>query len=114
MCTVCQLWMHKKCSKLTDNMFNFLNDMDEQGIPSVWACDSCGNATRSLNNKLALLEKRLNDQEKRMDAQDEIIQTNTRDIVKVKEDMVNLRQQPSGDCDSIFKELKEREAKKVT
>ena len=61
---------------------------------------------------MALLEKRLNDQEKRMDAQDEIIQTNTRDIEKVKEDMVDLRQQPSGDCDSIFNELKEREAKK--
>jgi len=65
-CTVCGLWIHKVCSGLTDELFDFIEKQLKQTGITYWACRPCSVYAQGMNHRMKNIEEKLGTVEKGM------------------------------------------------
>ena len=63
-CSLCDLWAHKACTGLDDNIYNYIvNQQKHQGGRVSWTCASCLAFASKFNAKIREFDKRFSDVE---------------------------------------------------
>ena len=71
-CTACNLWVHKKCTKLPTALFNTMNDYYNKGENHYWACNSCSIVVKKLQDNIVTITKRLEVAESKIQVVDDV------------------------------------------
>ena len=73
LCTVCGLWIHKSCSGITDELFDFLDKQMQATGVAYWACRPCTVYAQGMNHRMRGIEEAIKEVRKATsDNQDEI------------------------------------------
>ena len=119
-CSICDLWLHVPCGKITDNELSFINNMVESRGYHIWCCDTCGRAFHKLNKKVTMMETRLDNMQVEVKKNTEACAANTSRLEEVektlKEATTNKKQERGDIVKDVTKawsnELAERASKK--
>ena len=57
LCTVCGLWIHKSCSGVTDDLFDFLDKQLTATGVAYWACRPCTVYAQGMNHRMRGIEE---------------------------------------------------------
>ena len=57
LCTVCRLWIHKSCSGVTDEIFDFLDKQMQATGVAYWACRPCTVYAQGMNHRMRGIEE---------------------------------------------------------
>ena len=114
-CQVCEEYTHPKCSKMSQDLVQYLIDETNEGNDISWTCGHCKKVGKHLNNKVKVVAKQLEELEKKMTKMQEEHDKMKADITtagekgKVSADQV---QKITAEVKkSIFTELRERKEK---
>ena len=108
-CNVCKFWVHKQCTQLKADTFKAMLDMEEEVGYHGWACHSCGQGNKRLDEIVRNLESRLVSVEEKTKMVDDI-----RDKLHVVSDEVdNLKRcsKNNQSSDDVYYELELRKQK---
>ena len=83
-CQVCEEYTHPKCSKMSNDLVQYLLDETNDGNDISWTCVPCKKVGKYLNNKVKVVARKLEELEKRMTTMQE-------DHDKMKEDIEKNR-----------------------
>ena len=73
LCTVCGLWIHKTCSGVSDELFDFLDKQMQATGVAYWACRPCTVYAQGMNHRMRGIEEAIQEVKKATaDNQDEI------------------------------------------
>ena len=108
-CSLCDLWLHFKCTELSEILFNELNSHYKKNGFSFWPCKSCRVASQKLDAKIRQVDKKV-------DALSEKVQENTDNISEIAGKVATLENAtPTVTPDienGVFEEIRERELKR--
>ena len=119
-CAMCDLWVHQKCEKMSDETFKVLDIQHEETGQCFWSCKSCCSYARKF-------DKRMRDVEKRVQGLETLVPSIQSDLVTVKEEVATLKkvtteisEENSSKSDvnqekvtaTVLEEMRERESRK--
>ena len=114
-CQVCEEYTHPKCSKMSNDLVQYLLDETKDGNDISWTCGPCKKVGKYLNNKVKVVAKKLEELEQRIKSVED-------ENVKVKQDIEDASKKGSKNDEdmksiaeqvkkTIFTELRERKEK---
>ncbi len=113
-CGVCRLWVHKKCEKLSDEVFNFLSDNIQAGV--LWQCSCCQSSTAELSAAVKSLRTELTAVTERVGKTEDTNKLQDSRLDKLEALTKNLEQRLDNNKEevsaSILEEMREREEKR--
>ena len=84
LCTVCGLWIHKGCARMTDDIFDFLDKQLQATGMAYWACKPCTVYAQGMNHGMRGIEEEIKEVKKTAGE-------NSAGIKKVEEQVNQLR-----------------------
>ena len=58
-CKMCELWVHRKCSQIKDELWDHLVEQEENEGSLYWSCPACKSFSSKFHNSLSKIDKRL-------------------------------------------------------
>lgn len=116
-CSLCELWVHKKCEKMSDETFKVLCGAVKEGLGMYWACTACTSYSAKFNKSIQELGRRVTKVEEQM--KERVIEIDNVkkeiDVVKTQVDSMNRRvdEGRENQNSSVFREIRERENRKT-
>lgn len=114
-CQVCEEYTHPKCSKMSNDLVQYLLDETNDGNDISWTCVPCKKVGKYLNNKVKVVARKLEELEKRMTTMQEDHDKMKKDVEKNRDKGDNYVEQVKKVTaevkKSIFTELRERKEK---
>ncbi len=112
-CIICGLWIHKNCSGISDEFFKHLEDQVRNTGTAYWACRPCSTYSQGITKKMRAVETRVDQISDSVEAVKDTLKTVREDIDTVVNKVKKLEvEKPESDNNSVFQELRERDARK--
>ena len=120
-CSICDLWIHKACTGMSNDLFKLLLEIKEQGQDHCWKCEPCGSARKIIDQRLTNLEKTVNKIQETVTSNVENIAANkdkvdkaVEQIEKIEESVKELKSSKNEDAaKSMIAEQIEQNLKKL-
>ena len=116
-CSLCDLWVHKKREKMSDETFKVLCNAVKEGVGMYWACSACTSYSAKFNRSIMELGKRLSKVEEQLKEKDADIGSVRKEIETVKSTVNSLNRKVEeglgNQNSSVFKEIREHDNRKT-
>ncbi len=116
-CTLCGLWIHKTCARMTEELFNMIKYQVKQTGRTYWACRSCTNYAEGMHHRMKQIEEKLaevkqscsNNEEGLTQVQAEVdrLAEKVEEQAKIASEFTNIKE------DSVYEEIHEREMRRA-
>ena len=118
LCTVCGLWIHKSCSGVTDELFDFLDKQHQATGVAYWACRPCTVYAQGMNHRMRSIEEDLKEVKKTVSESNAEIKRVEGMVVELKEtvkkqDNVVTREEFEAYKKERIEESRERKAREL-
>ena len=115
-CALCDLWVHKKCENMSDDVFKVLDMQNDETGQCFWSCKSCRSYAMKFDKRMRAMETRIQNLETKLPN----VET---DLAAVKNDITDLKKKqkekpaegstnPEKVTASVLEEMKERQARR--
>ena len=114
-CCLCDLWLHKRCSGISEGTYNYVKEQEANGEDHVWACKSCSSAFKKFNCRLLKVEKKVEKLETDVNTNSDKIEKVSEKVEMIDKDIKDLKNSERSSVntkDEILREMAERDAKK--
>lgn len=122
-CIMCELWCHKDCGNISDDMFKLCELQKKEEGSAFWICQCCRAFATKMSAQMKEIDKKVTKLEKNYSAQQETIGTVVKDtkllgekveaISKEQKDMRTQETSSEGrNISEVLRELREQEARK--
>jgi len=116
-CTVCGLWIHKTCSGLSDELFDFMEKQIKQTGITYWACRPCTVYAQGMNHRMKNIEDKLGSVERGMTENKDGVRKLNKQVDNIREELKNKDSRVERAVREAEKrmedEWREREAKRM-
>ena len=116
-CYLCNQWLHKDCSDVTNEVYQFLKQQNDYQGGTFWACQACRVVAIKFDKRMKELDKRIDEVEATANENKTDIKALQTDIVTIKESVANekpdLTKVQSATTSSVFNEISERDKRKL-
>ncbi len=116
-CTLCELWCHKGCSGLSDEAFKGLDTQAKETGMAFWACRSCLNFAKKVNNQFKKVDERAEKTEKKVEENRKGLEETTQLAKETAGEVQALKQRMDSMVDrmevAMDFELREREVRRL-
>ena len=114
-CKGCDLWWHQNCSGMPKPMYDLIIMTVDQCGTHCWCCRVCASVQDGIKKSIIALNVQVNEMDEKITANTSDIKSNkdNLEVLNNKFDNLESTATKSADKDEIFKEIREREARKV-
>lgn len=116
-CIMCQLWAHKTCMKMPDELYKSLAEQQKNTRSAYWVCRPCQTFGVRMQHQFAELNKRHDATERRVDQNTGKLQEHSDNIEELRSEMQRMaekmNQQKDEVGDQLYEEMQEREVRRM-
>ena len=116
-CSLCDLWVHKTCEKMSDETFKVLSKASQDAGGMYWGCTACTAYSAKFNKSIQELDRRVSRIEEQIREKEVEIQEVQKEVDSVKGRMDQLSCRVAEERElqttSVFKEIRERENRRT-
>ena len=119
LCNMCELWVHKVCAKISDDLFDHLVKQQKNEGRVYWACVSCTSFSskfysglRKIEGRVSAVEAKLDEHDSAIDAVNEKVKILEQNCLKANDEIAKVESGVHDKAsDVIFTEMRERESR---